>query len=215
MESAWQYMLSFKGDSDLFRQDLVDVTRQVLQNRADDMYSVIMQAFNHREIESVSVMADQFLDLLIDMDRILATHSNFLLGRWLEAAKAMATSYEEEELFEMNARAQITTWGPNGEIIDYANKQWSGMFRDFFVPRWTLFFKELDKAMRRNRTINDRTLKTKILINVEIPFLSEKTLYPTEPFGDSRTISQELYDKWADTVYSHDNTNSYSIFQGH
>lgn len=30
------------------------------------------------------------------------------------------------KLYEYNARNQITLWGPNGEIIDYANKQWSG-----------------------------------------------------------------------------------------
>lgn len=33
---------------------------------------------------------------------------------------------QDEQLFEYNARNQITLWGPNGEIVDYANKQWSG-----------------------------------------------------------------------------------------
>ena len=36
--------------------------------------------------------------------------------------------FQEKQLYEYNARNQITLWGPRGEIIDYANKQWAGMF---------------------------------------------------------------------------------------
>ena len=35
---------------------------------------------------------------------------------------------QEKQLYEYNARNQITLWGPHGEIVDYANKQWAGMF---------------------------------------------------------------------------------------
>jgi hypothetical protein len=35
---------------------------------------------------------------------------------------------QEKQLYEYNARNQITLWGPRGEIVDYANKQWAGMF---------------------------------------------------------------------------------------
>ena len=30
---------------------------------------------------------------------------------------------------------QITLWGPNGEIMDYAAKQWSGLFSSYYTPR--------------------------------------------------------------------------------
>ena len=36
--------------------------------------------------------------------------------------------FQEKQLYEYNARNQITLWGPRGEIVDYANKQWAGMF---------------------------------------------------------------------------------------
>ena len=35
---------------------------------------------------------------------------------------------QEKQMYEYNARNQITLWGPRGEIVDYANKQWAGMF---------------------------------------------------------------------------------------
>lgn len=34
--------------------------------------------------------------------------------------------FQEKQLYEYNARNQITLWGPRGEIVDYANKQWAG-----------------------------------------------------------------------------------------
>ena len=61
-----------------------------------------------------------FIDLLKDMEEILSTNKNFLLGPWLESAKALATNDEEKKIYEFNARNQITLWGPNGEILDYA-----------------------------------------------------------------------------------------------
>ena len=64
-----------------------------------------------------------FLDLLEDLDRILATNKNFLLGPWLESAKALATNQQERKLYEFNARNQITLWGPDGQILDYGGYQ--------------------------------------------------------------------------------------------
>ena len=61
-----------------------------------------------------------FIDLLKDIEEILSTNKNFLLGPWLESAKALATNDEEKKIYEFNARNQITLWGPNGEILDYA-----------------------------------------------------------------------------------------------
>lgn len=198
MEDAWELLLNASATSNLFLMDLVDVTRQALQNKGEDMYTVIMQAYEHNELDAVEQMSERFLELLSDMDRILATHPRFLLGPWLESAKAMAANEDEVELFEQNARAQITTWGPSGEIIDYATKQWSGMFTDFFAKRWTVFFEEMLKAMRMNRKINKTKVMKKILFTVEIPFITEKTLYPVNASGeDPRIFSKELYEKWA------------------
>ena len=64
-----------------------------------------------------------FLDILEDLDRILATNKNFLLGPWLESAKALATNSQERKLYEFNARNQITLWGPDGQILDYGGEK--------------------------------------------------------------------------------------------
>lgn len=204
LEDVWELLLNSSGDSDLFHMDLVDVTRQALQNKGEDMYTVIMQAYEHDELEAVELMGEEFIDLLADMDRILATHPRFLLGPWLESAKALATTDEELDLFEQNARAQISTWGPTGEIIDYATKQWSGVFSDLFIKRWKVFFEEVAKAMRGKRQVNKRKLMKRILYTVEIPFIYEKTKYPVLASGeDPKVVSRELYEKWANNFASY------------
>jgi len=58
-----------------------------------------------------------FLELMTDLDRLLATDEHFLLGKWLEDAKACACSESDKRLYEYNARTQITTWGPSMEVI--------------------------------------------------------------------------------------------------
>ncbi len=53
------------------------------------------------------------LDILFDMETLLASDRRFLLYHWLNDAKEKATNNYERELYEWNARAQITLWGQN------------------------------------------------------------------------------------------------------
>ena len=72
---------------------------------------------------------------------MLATRSEFRVGRWILQALQRGTTTEEKHLYEWNARVQITTWGnrycaDTGGLRDYAHKEWNGLLRDFYAPRW-------------------------------------------------------------------------------
>lgn len=63
-----------------------------------------------------------------DLERVVATDSAFLVGRWLEAAKAWGVNSTDcgdmacEAFYEWNARSQITTWTPvNWDDVDLPN----------------------------------------------------------------------------------------------
>ena len=43
---------------------------------------------------------------------------------------------QDAALYEFNARNQLTLWGPDGQIMDYAGKQWAGLVADYYIPRW-------------------------------------------------------------------------------
>jgi alpha-N-acetylglucosaminidase len=196
---AWELFLeasvNFPNNS-LFNHDLVDITRQVLQNRADEIYLSIVELYKQKNMTELVKECSTFLDLLVDMDRILATHSDFLLGPFLESAKAAGSTEKEGLALAFNAKNQITLWGPNGEISDYANKQWSGVILDYFYQRWHVFFVALEVAVKMNRKVNETECRDRIFQEIELPFNVDNRDYPTYTRGDTMEISRELFEKW-------------------
>ena len=60
-------------------------------------------------------------------------------------------------LFEFNARALITTWAgsrqasDDGGLRDYSNKQWAGLTKDFYAPRWARWLKDRTDELEGKR----------------------------------------------------------------
>jgi len=54
----------------------------------------------------------------------------------------------ENFLLEYNARNQISLWGPDGEINDYASKQWGGLVGGYYSRRWKAFTDYLQETKR-------------------------------------------------------------------
>lgn len=167
----------------LYNHDVVDITRQFLQNRADQLYLTIVEAYHDRDSNRVTEYSEIFLNLLLDLDKILRTSNRFLLGTWLASAKRLGQNKVEKEIYEFNARNQITLWGPNGQIVDYANKQWSGVVADYFYKRWKMFFSEMESALQNNQPLDDRKVKGKIFKWVEEPFNVDRKTYPVRKEG--------------------------------
>nr|CAD7426836.1 unnamed protein product [Timema monikensis] len=93
--SAWYHLLAASPHLEsvpTFQHDLVDVTRQVLQNLGTSLYVIIVDAYRSKNISSFQNNAALMLDLLADLDNVLSSNRAFLLGTWLEAAKALATT---------------------------------------------------------------------------------------------------------------------------
>lgn len=132
-----------------------------------------------------SLHANALLELFDDLESILASGNNFLLGTWLAQAKNMTDNDEERRSYEYNARNQITLWGPNGEIRDYANKQWSGIVADYFKLRWALFLRALEKSLLEKTKFNITEINDKIFREVERPFTFSTRFYPVESKGNT------------------------------
>ena len=63
----------------------------------------------------------------------------------------MGKTPKERDLYEWNAKVQITTWGDrnaseNGGLRDYAHKEWNGILKDLYYERWALFFDTLKRG---------------------------------------------------------------------
>ena len=110
--------------SDGFRYDLVDVMRQALANYSNVLQQEFAMAYRDKNRELYDVKTREFLKLIDDIDRLLATRSDFLLGRWLNSARRLGNSSFEKDLYEKNARNLITLWaGTDCTIHEYACKR--------------------------------------------------------------------------------------------
>ncbi|XP_076294620.1 N-acetyl-alpha-glucosaminidase [Lasioglossum baleicum] len=190
-------------NSTLYAHDFVDLYRQCLQLAADQVYVNLTTFYHPETVDDFKDSAKSMLTILDDLEHLLAHSKNFLLGTWLRDAKSHAINDIEEELYEYNARNQITLWGPRGEIRDYANKQWSGMFADYYKPRWAIFLESLDATLTKGEVLNITRINERMFNEVEKPFTFSRKIYPTEPLGDPIEAAMRVFSKWTGTGTGH------------
>lgn len=184
-------------DNELYKHDLVDITRQMLQNKIHVIYDQLISSFYAKNLTLVTYSGEQFKDILNDLDRILGSNEHFLLGKWIQNAKSLASNELESRVFRFNALNQITTWGPNGQIVDYATKQWAGLIADYCLPRWELFIDELVYSLKeKNGKFNDSKCKAKIFRQIEEPFGVGAKEFSTQPQGNAIDLAKEIHAKW-------------------
>ncbi|KAM5273397.1 alpha-N-acetylglucosaminidase [Ctenodactylus gundi] len=196
---AWRLLLTAAPDlttSPTFRYDLLDVTRQAVQELVSLYYEEVRTAYLNKEIVSLLRVGGLLAyKLLPDLDAVLASDSRFLLGRWLEQARAVAVSEAEADLYEQNSRYQLTLWGPEGNILDYANKQLAGLVADYYAPRWCLFVETLTDSLSRGVPFQRREFD-KNVFQLEQAFVFSRKRYPTQPQGDTVDLAKKIFLKY-------------------
>ena len=75
---------------------------------------------------------------MLDIHRLLESQPPLRLELWLNYAKAYGTTDSLRHYYEKNARRIITIWGP--PVDDYSARIWSGLIRDYYLPRWQHYF---------------------------------------------------------------------------
>jgi alpha-N-acetylglucosaminidase len=180
-----------------FRYDLVDVTRQVLS----DLFIPIREKFanayySEQGFDVVQRYGKLLLNLIASMENVLATHENFLLGNWIQSARANSEDPEIQSIFEFNARNQVTLWGPNGQITDYASKQWAGLVGTYYQARWELFVQIVLKSYKTGTSFSQEEFNQLVLETVEKPWQHSKHSFPVIPKGDSFEVCTEVFRKY-------------------
>ncbi|XP_075767301.1 alpha-N-acetylglucosaminidase [Pelodiscus sinensis] len=196
---AWRLLLGAAGElgaSPTYRYDLVDVTRQAAQQLVSDYYLEIQRAFQKGALPELLTAGGVLIyDLLPELDSLLASDGHFLLGRWLEQARATAASAKEAELYDRDARNQVTLWGPNGNILDYANKQLGGLVLDYYRVRWSLFVSALVESLTSGIPFHQEKFNQAVF-QVERGFIYNGKRYPTQPAGDTLEIVRRIFLKY-------------------
>ena len=200
--SVWSEMLSLAPEaasSKAFRFDLVDVGREVLTEAFDRELAKLEEASAAKDAGMAAAAQQTILAVLDDLDALLSTDENFLLGRWLSWAEQWAHTDSDRKLLLFNARNQLTLWGPTGQILDYATKSWGGLVKGFFRPRWELFCQKVLEAVQGGRSwtpADQEAFDSDVLAKVELPWQTSTEMYPSKPTRDAIEVSKALYQKY-------------------
>ncbi len=138
--------------TETYRYDLTDVTRQVLANESRRLLPLIRTAYEAKDKAAFAKLTSEWLKDMELQDELLRTNEYFLLGRWLSYVPRWSSSPQELERLEYDARSILTTWGDRkasetGGLHEYANKDWAGLTRNYYLPRWTMYFDSLRKSL--------------------------------------------------------------------
>lgn len=195
---AWQSLLEAApacGDADGFRYDLVDVGRQVLADLAGRYHREMLQAYEARDVAALARLAGKQLDLLHDLDRLLGTRREFLLGAWLRDARRWGATPAEQDRLEQCARELVTTWNRQDSITDYANRQWAGLVAHFYAARWKTWTDALASSLATGVALDPAKMQA-TLRAADLAWTRQHDAYPTEPQGDPIAVSRELLAKY-------------------
>jgi len=91
------------------------------------LYARTATAYHAKDVAAFRKSSQEYLELVHDIDELLATNDEFLLGAWIKDAQQWGRTDAERARLGWNARRVLTRWGNNSELRDYAWKEWSGM----------------------------------------------------------------------------------------
>ena len=190
-------------DSPAFVYDFVDILRQVVANSAQEYHTEMVSAYQNGDLELFDAISSDFLEMILLQDEILSCSSDFLVGTWIEDARSMVADSDDwtKDLFEFNARSLITTWGGyknanGGGLRDYSNRQWAGLTKDYYYPRWEKWVNDAKAALT-----DGTAMPSTNWFLMEFDWANEKsdqgTAYATEASGgDLKALSQQVLDNY-------------------
>ncbi len=184
------------GNSDGYKYDIVDLTRQCMSDLSVKMHREMGEAYKEGNYVEYNRISTKWLSAILDLDSLLSTRSEFLLGNWLKQAKQRAKDKSESKLYEWNARNLITLWGPrNSPLHDYAQKQWAGMMKDFYYPRWAMLIKQVKKCLRSGTKFDADEFNSNVSA-FEERWTHQVNNYTTKPAGSSIIEAKKLFLKY-------------------
>jgi alpha-N-acetylglucosaminidase len=151
MKAALKFLSLHKQfpNSKFYVDDAVEIASFVLGQKADYWAGTARAALNTEDRELYEKASARAVELLLQADRLLESHALNRLQRWTGFATAKSSDVDLRNYYEENAKRILTVWGP--PINDYACRIWSGLIRDFYVPRLKASFERIQgKQINRN-----------------------------------------------------------------
>ena len=140
IEVLAQNASQLKGNK-YFEYDFREWAAAYAGGKAEELTRQIDKAYQDGDKAQAAQLESQFITLLEQMDQVLEGHPTKCLDRWIEFARRHGKDNTAlADYYEKNARRIVTIWGP--PIDDYSARIWSGLIRDYYLPRWKHYFEQ-------------------------------------------------------------------------
>ena len=217
-----------------FRYDLVNTGREVLAqlstplainfSRAIGIMPTAAGGTGMGHPATINRTGSAFVELLRDLDDLVATESSFLLGPWLRDARAKgvlngtaqtdctgtlvdsALKGDCRHFYEWGARVQLTTWYPTAEgkpmplrDTDYARKHWSPLVKDYYARRAELLLEQALADAAAGQSL-DAAAVLKFRAQLAYNFTTSSATaqgYPLVPSPGYAAVSAAMHTKYA------------------
>lgn len=168
-------------DRAAYRFDLIDFTRQMVSNKAWEVYGRLMDAYDRRDTAGMEREKERFLSLMALADGLCSGCGEMRLDTWVLQARELGRPLGAEALMEENARRIITLWASregSAFLHDYAQKEWAGLLSGLYRQRWERFFEAL-LSMEE-----PQVLEALDYLDLEEGFVTDTSLETAELQGD-------------------------------
>ncbi|GHT16034.1 alpha-N-acetylglucosaminidase [Bacteroidia bacterium] len=197
----WGQLLQVSNaNQPLYSFDVVNIGRQVLGNYFLSLRDKFTKAYTAKDVKDAQQIGQEMLELMNDLDALLATQSTFLLGKWIQDARQFGVDEAEKNYYEHNARTLLTTWGEgNQSLNEYANRSWAGLTKDYYLPRWEMFINEALAALKNGTAFDEKAFHKKVT-TLEWEWTKKTSKYAAVPQGNAVEISKRLFEKWQNKI---------------
>ncbi len=166
-------------ESKLYTYDAIEMITQYLGLVADEKLLKFVAARESGKEANLT----EITDILLVMDRLLLSHPNRNLEDWLTFARKWGDSEKDQNYYESNARRLLTTWGGD-PVNDYAGRVWSGLIRDYYVPRWQTYHADKSTNPKSN------------MRQWEENWIMTSGISESKPYADPVAVAIEMYKKY-------------------
>lgn len=177
--------------SALYVQDAAAAVTHTASLHIDVWLKQAIGAYEQGDTHKADVVRTRIEAIVPQLDLLMGVQPQ-TLASWLDAARAYGDTPAEQAYYLDNARAQITVWGGDNILNDYASKAWQGLYEDFYLPRWQMFF----EALRTQGASLDDTAIAGRLVAWEQAWVARAEPVtrrtPPDPFALMETVLTQL-----------------------
>lgn len=128
--------------------DAVDLLRQVIANKLTHTIKHLQTSYEAKDYLVCFEYGEKLIKLAEQLNKVLLNSKYFSFSSYIEPIDKYTQKLDDftRELYLINAKALITTWGPRpcsekGKLHDYANRLYGDFVIDFYKTRWVEFLK--------------------------------------------------------------------------